>query len=402
MIVWFWTNVSLTLLSLLFASVNGKAPHRFRFIVCFAALCGWMIPWGQMARLVPATPVIPGILPVGIELDFDQAPFLPGSDSVAAGWLGAIAGNADAVLLVFTVIGASLFVHSSLRYLLFVRRMSVGSVSGSYLWARMPSETPGSVSRSLPELRIQRRIPGAVTTGILVPKVWVHQDLVEHPELSAALVHEYRHVRNFDNAYLWGITLVERLFWWNPLVRFLSSRTRRLQELSCDEACARDLSNYREMLKALILSLSVAVGRPCPQTPSINHSRNFNVERLRALERRYAMKMRHYLSTVILLIGSFAALSWAAAQNSPEQPRIAPTPPVSTDQALRQFAETTGEELQIPGFETGTSIEEAEELYRSLRLYSVLLERQYDRLNAEVESLRSELQAMKDEIAEAN
>ena len=86
-----------------------------------------------------------------------------------------------------------------------------------------------------------------------------------------ALLHEARHIRHHDNAYLWAITLVENLFWWNPLVRMLAGQARRLQELSCDEACARSFASYSAELGRLIWSLS---RRPDGVTgsPLVSHS----------------------------------------------------------------------------------------------------------------------------------
>src|SRR5690606_11874388 len=46
----------------------------------------------------------------------------------------------------------------------------------------------------------------------------------------------------------------------------------------------------------------------------------------------------------------------------------------------------------IQGFEPGTTMEEANEIYRGLRLYVTLVERQYDEQAAEIERLRDELE----------
>lgn len=401
MIVWFWTNVSLTTLALAFASLNAKSPHRLRFLVCFAALGSWMIPWGQIAPLVPTPSAISDVLLNGFEFDVGQGHSPSSGDSGAGGWMAAIVVNAGTVLLALTLVGALQFAFSSLRYVQFVRRMSRGSVEASHLWADLPWETVGSnVSRKRPELRIQRHVPGAMTTGVLVPTIWVHEDIVEHPGLRAALVHEYLHVRHLDNAYLWVITLIEKLFWWNPLVRYLSLRTRRLQELSCDEACAKELAGYRDMLNRLILSSSNATGKPCPQMSSIRHSKSFNVQRLRALERRYAMRTRHYISTGLLLIGSSISLSWALAQDtSDEQASAADCPPLSAstpiEERLEAIEECTGQDLgPIAGFDPGTTLEDAERLYRDMKLYARLIEVQFARQEQVIESLEQELETL--------
>ena len=396
MIVWLWTNIVLTAVALAFAHLNPKAPHRLRFHVCFGALVGWLIPWGRIGQLLPsAPPAISRLLPDPASFDMAAGFLSPTGSPGAAGLITGIVPNADVILLAATIIGAALFANSCRCYLKFVRRIAQGSKSGSHLWA----EVPIAMGAKTPGLRVQREVAGAMTTGVLRPTIWIHENLVDHPCLQAALVHELQHVRHHDNAYLWSITLLQDLFWWNPLLRFLAARTRRLQELSCDEACASELSDYKDMLNRLVVGLTGVPRRNCPQASCIHQSNNFNVQRLRALEEQYIMKVRHYVSLTLVLISSFAALGWAAAQESPEKaelPQFMPAP-ASTDEALRQIRESTGEDLgPIPGFEPGTTLDEAEELYRSLRLYATLLERQFDNQEREIASLKSELAALRD------
>jgi beta-lactamase regulating signal transducer with metallopeptidase domain len=403
MTTWFWTNLSLTILALAFASLNAKAPHRLRFLICFVALCSWMVPWGQIGRFVPARQLIQELVPYHVALSAGTASLPPASDSSSAGLAAILLANASVVLLAATVIGALLFVISSVRYLALVRVMSLGSVSANELRIEPPWDVgrPNGSKRK-PELRIQREVSGAVTTGIFMPTIWLHENLVGHPDLRAALLHEFRHVRNHDNAYLWVITLVERLFWWNPLSRYLAWQTRRLQELSCDEACANDLAGYRDMLKRLIVASSDHAAQPCPQAPYIHHSNSFNVQRLRTLERRYVMKTRHYLNIVVLLIGSSITLTWSLAQNASERSPVGGgCPPASKgssiEEVLEHIRECTAEDLgPIPRFQPGTTLEEAERLYRDMVLYAKLMERQYERQEAEIESLRQELEALQE------
>ena len=398
MIVWLLANLCLTTLALVFTISNARAPHRLRFLICFGALSSWIIPWGQIAQWIPDAPFIPALAPAGAHFGLGSSTL---GVSDPANWMSTIAAGSGLALFASTILGGLLFAWSGVRYARFVRHMAVGSIAADHLWRRLSCDLPGAgLPERKPELRIQYEIAGAVTTGVRSPTIWIHENLVGHPDLEAALIHEWRHVRNFDNAFLWGITLIERLFWWNPLVRLLAFRARRLQELSCDEACANELVGYRDMLNRLILASSEITGRPCPQTSCIHHSKNFNIQRLRALERRYVMKARHYLSAILLLVGSSISLTWALAQDRSDEPvpsaGCTPLPASSTiEDRLEAIMACTGQDLgPITGFEPGTTLEHAETLYRDMKLYARLIENQFARQEEIIRSLQEELEAL--------
>jgi beta-lactamase regulating signal transducer with metallopeptidase domain len=424
MIVWIWTNVTLTMFALVFARLNATAPHRLRFLVCFLAMCSWLIPWGRLGSVIPADFLLAELSsrrPSVGAIQFSGAAF---EGTVAERSLASVIGTADDTLMLAILIGLLLFAWSSLRYLQLVERLRRGSVSGAHLWERagLSVGVQKHAAAGQPELRIQREVPGALTTGLLRPTIWVHADLVRHPSLCAALVHEWRHVRNGDNVYLWIITLIEKLFWWNPLLRYLGFRTRALQELSCDEACARELPTYSHMLNRLVLTLSKhpSASASYPQASCIYRRTNFNVHRIRVLERRYTMRTRHYVGTALLSIGSLFALGWAAAQGdvnqgaTPEE-RLAPPAfenPGASERARRASEARIGEDLgPIPSLNPETTLDEADKLYQALQVYAKLLERQFDEqqarivaLDAENESLRREIEALRsrtDERSEA-
>lgn len=394
MIQWILTNLLLTLLALAFVKMNPGCPHRLRFHVCFAALCGWLVPWNAVARWLPAIALWPGAAVVPwagrIRSEAASGPAAAGAEGYpGVGPVAAfIAGNADTLLVVATTIGALLFAASCVRYRRLVERLALGSTCGRHLWSREGIERDEAArGNPPPPLRIQDHVPGAFTTGIVRPTIWIHEALLDHPALSAALIHEHRHVRNGDNVYLWVTTLAEKLLWWNPVLRYLATHTRRLQELSCDEACARDWPTYELMLKQLVLTLSKARGaRAHPQVASVHGTSSFNVRRIQALGRKYTMKARHYMGIGLLLVGSTVAFGWAAAQS--EDGADNETVAVSGRDIPEQVLEA------MPGFGTDVSLEEADRAHRSLQYYTMLLERQFDRLQAEHKALQREVEAL--------
>ena len=115
------------------------------------------------------------------------------------------------------------------------------------------------------------------------------------------------------------------------------------------------------------------------------------------------MKTRFYLGAGILLVGSSICSNWASAQEAAEeQASSIGCPPLSATSTIEErldlIKECTGQDLgPIPGFDPGTTLEHAERLYRDMKLYVALIERQYDRQEEIIESLRAELEALQSE-----
>jgi len=204
--------------------------------------------------------------------------------------------------------------------------------------------------------------------------------LLDDPNLAAVLLHKAQHSRYRDNLYLWIVTLIERLLWWNPLVRVLGRRTRQLQELACDEACAKAQPDYRNMLNRLILTPSMPERSVVRSVlPGIFHDGNFNVLRIKVLERRFTMKARHYLSSMLLLTCSTLAVSWGSAQ----QP------------AGEQEIETPTSDSQ------SQTVRTQQQIIEGLEKYATAMERTYDKQQEEIEALRAEVERLKQQLATA-
>jgi hypothetical protein len=65
MITWFLTNVVLSVAVLLFCILNPYSPHRLRFLACFTALIGWLLPWQLLQGLLILPTELPAPLEVG-------------------------------------------------------------------------------------------------------------------------------------------------------------------------------------------------------------------------------------------------------------------------------------------------------------------------------------------------
>ncbi len=317
MLTWLLVNVLLSALALVFITLNGSAPHRLRFFAGFAALAAWLVPWPLLPDLLPANMFsfelwrmeraveatstrITGVIPVIIGTGSPEA--APRFIVLSVIELGFVALNA---------IGCALFAWKVAAHQLLLRRLERTGGDGNWLWARAGLEPVCAVG-------VQREIAGAFSSGLLRPRIWVHGDLVQSPQLSTLLQHEVTHIRQHDNWYLLAITFVERLFWWNPLVWYLGRRTRELQELSCDERCQRTNSAYPAELAQLMLDSARGGMQPRMLALGANifDQPNPNVKRIQLLlsHRTYTMTKKHVLGAAITSASAFLAVGFVTAQ----------------------------------------------------------------------------------------
>ncbi len=191
------------------------------------------------------------------------------------------------------------------------RLLEKRSRNGDFLWRDlgMSTEIPLSIMPGA----------GAMTTGLMRPRIWIGEAHLGGSELEALLVHELTHVRQKDNYWILGLFWIDGLFWWNPLVRLLSAKARLYLELRCDRACQRRLGAvvYREALARTLLR--TADVRPSPGALAISFisSRRTNMIRIKHIQRSDQMKVRHILT--LLVFFSLSSLLFALPIAGPVQ-----------------------------------------------------------------------------------
>jgi hypothetical protein len=103
----------------------------------------------------------------------------------------------------------------------------------------------------------------------------------------------------------------------------------------------------------------------------------------------------------MLFVGSSISMSWALAQDDPVVTRSNPFECRATDtveETLAEIERCTGQDIgPMAGFEPGTTLEEAERLYLDMKIYAELIQRQWERQAAIIESLEAEIAALKEQ-----
>ena len=116
------------------------------------------------------------------------------------------------------------------------------------------------------------------------------------------------------------------------------------------------------------------------------------------------MKLKHYIGTAILALGSLFVLGFAAAQDRNTASEDSVSPPVEfkaeAPLSVDEFLEQNPELGPIPNLGPDITLDEANKMYRDMSLYAALLERQFDAQEAVIIELRAEIEALRAERAE--
>lgn len=300
------TNLTISVSLLLAVWLLKNAPARISFYLLMLALCSWFMPWQLMPDFMPGEMQLDPF--IGMEAINLQTALLPLQNTEAAiqsgtaeqhwlmqltwGWL---------VIAAF-IPGTLLFLYRLWNYQWMLRQLQQHAVDDQRL---------SSLSQPYP-VKVTRLNTAAIATGIFKPTIWLDPQLLTRPELKSVLLHESTHLQQGDLGWLWLICLAESLFWWNPVCTLLAVKARQAQELSCDERCFALLQQqYQFDLASLLLkplSGSAPKSRSAGPMLAMVNSPDFNMQRVKMLNKEKVMKIQHLLTMMAAVsISTFAA-----------------------------------------------------------------------------------------------
>ncbi|KGJ98539.1 M56 family metallopeptidase [Thalassotalea sp. ND16A] len=303
------TNLTISAIAAMILLILKDAPARLRFYVVLAALVAWLIPWHLAATLiiVPDTLVhysnellVPtvwlgdyqtntsSIIP---ELLVEQTNNMVNPVNTAHS-LDEILAAIPAVELIL-IIGILLLAKDIFNYQLLLRRWKNSSQEMTNLWQQNGIECSNISIRLLPDGG-----PG-MATGIFKPVVWLNQSHTKSNKTRTILVHELNHIQQKDPIWMWLLTGIQAVLWWNPLARRFIKIAREQIELSCDEKCRHQLKqNYSYDLAEILLNGDGAA-EECAAVVGIKNSKNFNIVRIEKLAKEKVMKTKYLIALVV-------------------------------------------------------------------------------------------------------
>ncbi len=167
--------------------------------------------------------------------------------------------------------------------------------------------------------------------GLFRPAIYVTPDTTEDPaQLRHTLQHELTHFRHRDHiwAILRGICLA--LHWYNPLVWWAASLSRRDAELACDEGTLKRLGEDQRAAygRTLIAMTCQKHGSLLLTATTMTGSKHSIKERITLIAKK--PKMAIYTLVAVLLIATLAVGCTFTGANEPEEtPPNDPTPDVT-------------------------------------------------------------------------
>ena len=130
------------------------------------------------------------------------------------------------------------------------------------------------------------------TTGIIKPTIYIGKKYLNTPFTDSIIKHELQHIKSNDQLWLFIITLVQRLLWWNPIVYLLAHKGRELIELSCDQACKEQSrgNQYQRDLAQILIELNQE------SNPLASHffgKAQQNIFRIKQLSKEFTMNKKN-------------------------------------------------------------------------------------------------------------
>ncbi len=169
-----------------------------------------------------------------------------------------------------------------------------------------------------------KSLNNACVTGFKPSLIWIDEALYHSESQSAILAHEQQHIKNKDPYWLLLIVLMERLFWFNPLVWLLAQSSKNCIERRCDQACQKTMSQgeYQTQLAKTLLMMNKQNSK---LTNYMSQNPN-NIQRIQDLNKEYTMRIKQKFVLTITTLFTMAASFTVLADNV--------RPPIGENQIL--------------------------------------------------------------------
>lgn len=181
-------------------------------------------------------------------------------------------------------------------------------------------------SRRRIAIRQTAHVSAPLSYGIFHPVILMpaQTDWADTDRLRYVLTHEYVHIRRFDGAIKFLLTIALCVHWFNPLVWVMFFLANRDIELSCDEKVVKIFGESTK--SAYALALISMEERKRTFIPLCNHfSRNAIEERIKAIMKYKKGSVLAIAAAVLLLTGFIVAFATSGATVEPTPSQTNPS-----------------------------------------------------------------------------
>jgi len=336
-------------------------------------LVAWLTPW-QLLQFQAESNAF--ILPLNILSEFnwvnsvavtqDTQLAAPLTEQSSFKWL-----SFDWLWQAAFAIGLILFFKDLVSYVNLHKRWIKHSTLDNQTWETAQITQPNCDIR-----RIKSLSPG-MATGLTKPIIWLDSDQYDAEKIRTIVLHELTHIRQHDPYWLWAITLIQRLFWWNPLIGFTANYARQQIELSCDEQCKKHLPEGSYQLQLIKLTLQVNKQQHALKMPAVllmSGTPAFNLQRINKLNEEHKMKKRY-----VLVMASLLSLTgWIGFSNATVNTEQLPTNKSQTTSLVNVLntinnKNFTGAQTQLDNLANNVESFDASEQAKIWKLYAHVL-----------------------------
>jgi beta-lactamase regulating signal transducer with metallopeptidase domain len=309
---YFITNIVIFLSCLLTISVLVNAPARLKFYLYIISLASWLVPWSALFSLLKTglvTEVVEQsrLLTINIySLDYILITLEYYIQSLTL-----LTFKDLAVVVAFiTTVGFLRFILDAIQSRRFHQSLNNSSTELS-TDHELKYDNPKNI-----EIRVGNfSSPGAIT-GFFKPKIWIDNSVKSPEKLNLVLLHELKHIEQHDHLWMWGIAVIQRLFWWNPIVQYSIRQCKLELELSCDEQCDLALpeKSYVVGLADILINQTKCTNEKGLTLLNIKHSNKFNIKRIERLMVNCRFQTKHLASCLMglfLCVGSVFSIAVA-------------------------------------------------------------------------------------------
>jgi len=313
--------ISYLTITLLISSLCGLAilllrgaPARLRFYICLMVLVTWLTPWQLMQFQTVSNAFDTFTLPLNILSEFNWVKSAAKTQNTEL--VAPVTAQSSSSLFTYYwlwlaafAIGLVLFSKDLVGYVKLHKRWIKNSTLDNQTWNTAQIAQPNCDIR-----RINSHSPG-MATGLTTPIIWLDSNQHDAEKIRTIVLHELTHIRQHDPYWLWAINLVQRLFWWNPLIWFTARYARQQIELSCDEQCKKHLPEGRYQLQLIKLTLQVNTQQhslPMPAVLQMSGTPAFNLQRINKLNEEHNMKKRY----VVVMTALLSLTGWIGFSNA--------------------------------------------------------------------------------------
>lgn len=261
-------------------------PHRVRFHMLMIAVIGWMMPFSMIT----------------IELSQQTMKMLPIQTLQIS--------QQQTVVATYVQSNFNWLAVFSCLLLIGLVRFVIDLISTSKSITRLkPQSKPYKKNQNI---RFTNGVNGAFVSGLFNPIIWIDEHLEQSETLNTIMTHEQQHIQSHDQIWLFIITLVQRLFWFNPLTYYLCHKTRHSIEFSCDEACKVQLGHRQYQSHLAQITMIQHQAKQIWLNNQVNQDASFNIKRIKQLDQENNMNRLKttQLSLISLLVLAMSLYSF--------------------------------------------------------------------------------------------